>query len=274
MKIPRDEFLKKKSIQLRRKIIQMAFAGNGSHISSCLSSTDILTVLYWKILRIKPKKPDYQKRDKFILSKGHTASALYAILAQKGFFPEKILETYGKEGTILGAHPEYQALPGIELSTGSLGHGLSIGIGKALAAKLNRHPSRIFVLLSDGECDEGSVWEAALFAGHHHLDNLVVIIDYNKFQAFGKTKDVIDLEPLAHKWRSFGWATKEIDGHNLKKIEKVLKVIPQVKKKPTVIIAHTISGKGISFLENKLEWHYFNLNKEQYKKSLEELDKL
>jgi len=268
-----ERSLGNKAKKLRREIIQMAFKGHGIHLSSCLSIADILVVLYWNILKIKPKNPDYPKRDRFILSKGHAASALYAILAQKGFFPKKILETYGQEGTLLGAHPEYKTLPGIELSTGSSGHGLSVGIGMALAAKLNSYPSRIFVLLSDGECDEGSVWEAALFAGHHCLDNLVVIVDYNKFQAFGKIKEVIDLEPFVNKWRSFGWVTKEIDGHNLKQLQKTFNSVPLLKNKPTAIIAHTIAGKGVSFIENKIEWHYFNLSDEQYKKAIKELNK-
>ena len=175
---------------------------------------------------------------------------------------------------MLGAHPEHGKLPGIELSTGSLGHGLPVGTGMALAEKLNGHNSKTFVLLSDGECDAGSVWEAALFAGQNKLDNLVAIVDYNKFQAFGKIKNIINLEPFFDKWKSFGWGTKEVDGHNLKELLKVIHSIPLMKNKPTAIIAHTISGKGVSFLENKLEWHYSNLSEKQYKKAIKELDTL
>jgi len=267
-----EEHLKKKAKKLRKEIITMSFRGRGSHISSCLSIADILTVLYFNTLKIHPKKHSHPKRDRFILSKGHAACALYVVLAHKGFFPKEYLETYGCDGTLLGAHPEYGKIPGIELSTGSLGHGLSVGTGMALAAKLDGSNHKVFVLLSDGECNEGSVWEAALFAGQNRLNNLVVIIDYNKLQAFGRVKNVIDLEPFYSKWESFGWAVKEVDGHNHKELLKVINSIPLKKDRPTTIITHTIAGKGVSFLENKLEWHYLNLTEEQYRKAIEELD--
>lgn len=268
-----ERYLKNITKQIRKKIIDMAYKGNGAHISSCLSITDLLVVLYWDILKINPKKPKELSRDRFILSKGHAASALYAVLAQKGFFQHRYLETYGSNNTFLGVHPEYDTLPGIEFSTGSLGHGLSVGAGMALAAKLNKLECRTFVLISDGECNEGSVWEGVLFSAHMKLDNLIIIIDYNKLQAFGRTKDIMNLEPFAAKWRAFGWATIELDGHNLKQLQKVFHSIPLVKNKPTAFIAHTIAGKGVSFLEDKLEWHYLNLKKEQYKMALEEIKK-
>lgn len=265
--------LKQKAKEIRKKIIKMSFRGKGSHISSCLSITDILVVLYWDLLRINPKKPKEKNRDRFILSKGHAACALYPILAEKGFFKNSYLDTYGRNNTLLGVHPEHGTLPGIEFSTGSLGHGLAAGAGMAFAAKLNNSTSKTFVLISDAECDEGSIWETALFSAHRQIDNLVVIIDYNKLQAFGKTKDIANLEPFADKWKSFGWTVKEVDGHNLQQLSKLLNSVPFVKNKPTAIIAHTIAGKGISFLENRFEWHYLNLNKEQYEKALEEIEK-
>jgi len=267
-------FFQKKAKELRKEILTMAFKSQRHHISSSLSIIDVLVVLYWGVLKISPQDHWNLKRDRFILSKGHAASALYAVLADRGFFPKKYLESYGKEGTILGIHPDYGYLAGIELSTGSLGHGLSAGCGMALAAKLDSLNSRVFVLLSDGECDIGTVWEAVLFANQQKLDNLVAVVDYNKFQAFGKVKDVIDLEPFVKKWKAFGWEVREVNGHNFKQLLQATKSVPLKKGKPTVIIAHTVAGKGVSFLENKLEWHYLNLTKEQYKRAISELDNL
>lgn len=266
-----EKFLKQKANEIRSQVLKMSYEGIGAHISSCLSIIDIMVVLYYNCIRIKPKSKKDNKRDRFILSKGHAAATLYAILADKGFFDKSLLSSYGQENTLLGDHPEYGKIPGIELSTGSLGHGASVACGMAWAAKLNKYNSKIFALLSDGECQEGSVWEAALLAGHQKLDNLVFIIDYNKLQAFGRTKNVLNLDPLPQKWRSFGWTAIEIDGHNIKAIQKTLMPIPRSKNKPTVIIAHTIAGKGVSFMENRLKWHYLNLTKEQYKRALNQL---
>lgn len=262
--------LKTKAKQLRKRIIELSYEAVSAHISSCLSIADILTVLYWEVLKVNPQKPNDPNRDRFILSKGHAAQALYAVLNQRGFFKERLLKTYGKNGTLFGAHAEHR-IAGIELSTGSLGHGLSVGAGLSLAAKLHNLQYKVYVLLSDGECDTGTVWEAALFAAHHKLSNLVVIVDYNKIQAFGKVKKVLNLEPFYKKWSSFNWAVKEIDGHNINKLLGTFKA-KTTKDKPTVIIAHTIAGKGISFMENKIEWHYFNLNEKQYSKAIKEID--
>lgn len=270
--IAKGKYLKKKAQELRKEIITMSFKGQRAHISSCLSIAEILTVLYFDILKLDPEKPDSPNRDKFILSKGHAACALYAILAQRGFFPKKYLATYGQENTQLGQHPEYGTIPGIELSTGSLGHGLPVGAGMALATKLNSYQSKIYVLLSDAECDVGSTWEAILFASHHKLDNLIAIVDYNKLQAFGRTRQVLNLEPFSKKWISFGWTVLEVDGHNPNKLSKAFKTVPKVKNRPTVLIAHTVAGRGVSFLENKLEWHYLNLDKTQYSQALEEIN--
>jgi len=257
--------------EIRKKIIKMNYLSQGTHIGSSLSIVDILTLLYFKILKINPKKPLQSNRDRFILSKGHAAAALYAALAQRGFFSERILNTYCQNRGKLPGHATRGSVPGVEVSTGSLGHGLSMGVGMALAGKNDKRRYRIFVLMSDGECDEGSVWEAALFAAHHKLDNLVAIIDYNKLQAFGRTNEVLNLEPLKKKWESFGWRVKEINGHNFFEIEKVLSRIPFAKNKPGIVIAHTVKGKGVSFMEDRLEWHYKNLMPADYKMALEEL---
>lgn len=262
---------KKITYEIRKKILKMIYESQSSHIGSALSCVDILAVLYFKILTIKPESPLAEERDRFILSKGHAASALYATLAQRGFFSGDILDGYCIDGGKLPGHSTMNCAPGVEVSTGSLGHGLSMGAGMALAKKYDKEKSRIFVLISDGECDEGAVWEAAMSASHHKLDNLIAIIDYNKLQAFGRTSEVIGLEPLKDKWISFGWATREIDGHNYLEIEQSLSNIPFEKDKPNLVIAHTIKGKGVSFMEDKLEWHYKSPTKEEYNLAIKEL---
>lgn len=259
------------SKEIRKKVLKMTYESRTAHIGSSLSCVDILNVLYFKILKIDPGDPLFEIRDRFLLSKGHAAAALYATLSQKGFFPENILEGYCKDGGKLPGHSTKGCVPGVEVSTGSLGHGLSMGAGMSLAAKRDEKNHRIFVLLSDGECDEGSIWEAALFSAHHKLDNLIAIIDYNKLQAFGRTKEVLNLEPFLDKWTSFGWQAREVDGHNFSEIEKVLSETPFREGKPSLIIANTIKGKGVSFMEDKLEWHYKNLTGEQYELALKEL---
>lgn len=257
--------------KIRKSVIEMKFISQSSHIGSALSCIDILAVIYFKILNLNKNNLKDQDRDRFILSKGHAVSALYAVLAEKGFFKKKVLNNYCKNGSKLSGHPTKDCLPGIEVSTGSLGHGLPMGTGMALAGKGDKRKYRVFVLMSDGECDEGSNWEAALFASHHKLDNLVAIIDYNKFQAFGKTNEVLNLEPLKDKWVAFGWNVQEIDGHNFKEIEESLCSL--MPGKPNIIIANTIKGKGVSFMEGKLEWHYKSLSKEEYETALKELSK-
>lgn len=258
--------------EIRKKILKMIYNSQTSHIGAALSCVDILSVLYFKILKVDPVNPWLPNRDRFILSKGHAASALYATLSKRGFFPEKVLNEYCKDGSHLPGHSTMHCVPGVEVSTGSLGHGLSIGIGIALAARHDNRNCRTFVLLSDGECNEGSLWEAVMFAAHHKLDNLIAIVDCNKLQAFGETKKVIDLEPLADKWSTFGWAVKEIDGHNFNKIEDNLKQIPFKKGNPSAIIANTIKGKGVSFMENNLVWHYKSPTEEQYKIAIKEIN--
>jgi len=257
--------------EIRKKILKMMYEARTAHVSSCLSCVDILTVLYFKILKMDSKNPLAENRDRFILSKGHAVAALYAILSKSGFFPEEVLETYCRNGEKLPGHSTRDTVPGIEVSTGSLGHGLSMGVGLALAAKKDGKDYRTFVLISDGECEIGSTWEAALFSSHHKLDNLIAIVDHNKLQAFGRVEDILNLKPLNEKWKSFGWAVREIDGHDFSEIERVLSEIPYEKGKPNVVIAHTIKGKGVSFMEDKFEWHYLSLTKKQYEQALKEL---
>jgi len=241
---------------IRLQALGMVHRARSSHIGSCLSIADLLAVLYGSVLRVDPAQPDWPDRDRFLLSKGHAAAGLYAVLAERGFFPKTWLETYGADDSRLAGHAVHYGVPGIEFSTGSLGHGLSVGCGMALAAKADHASFRTFALLSDGECDEGSVWEAVLFAPHHRLDNLVAIVDYNKIQSFGTVKEVLDLDPLAEKWRAFGWAVREIDGHDHDRIEATLRDIPWTAGKPSALIAHTIKGKGVAFMEGNLAWHY------------------
>jgi len=260
------------SKDIQKKILKMFFDSRTSHIGSSLSEVDILTILYFKILSIDPKNPTAEDRDRFLLSKGHGAAALYATLAQRGFFPESVLDTYCKNGGKLPGHSTRNCAAGVEVSTGSLGHGLPMGAGMALAGKRDEKNYRVFVLMSDGECDEGTTWETALFAAHHGLDNLIAIIDYNKLQALGRTNEVLNLEPLKEKWQSFGWKAREINGHNFSEIENTLSEVPFEKGKPSLVIANTIKGKGVSFMENKLEWHYKNLTQEDYEKALKELE--
>lgn len=257
---------------LRRHALRMVHRANASHIGTCLSTADLLAVLYGKVLRVDPSKPHWPERDRFLLSKGHGAAILYATLAECGFFPRERLETYCQDGSSIGGHITCHGVPGVEVSTGSLGHGLSIGCGMALAGKRDDKAYRVFVLLSDGECNEGSVWEAIMFAAHHCLDNLVAIVDYNKIQAFGTTQEVLDMEPFTEKWRAFRWAVREIDGHHCQEIEEALSNVPFEPGKPSCLIAHTVKGKGVSFMENQLAWHYKSPNVEDLVKALAEIE--
>ena len=257
--------------QIRLLSLQMVYQANASHIGTCLSMADLLAVLYGKILRVDPANSKWIDRDRFILSKGHGAAILYAVLAEKGFFPKEWLDTYCQDGSKLTGHISHY-LPGIEASTGSLGHGLPIGCGMSLAGKREDKSYRVFVMLSDGELDEGSNWESILFAPQHQLDNLVVIVDYNKIQSFGTVQEVLELEPLAVKFQAFRWSVREIDGHNLQQIEETLSSIPFETGKPSCIIAHTVKGKGVSFMENQLAWHYKSPNREQLAQAIREIE--
>jgi transketolase len=257
--------------RVRRHALHMVHRTNASHIGTALSMTDLLAVLYTDILRIDTTRPDWPDRDRLIVSKGHGASGLYATLAERGFFPTDWLDTYCTDGSRLAGHVTHHGVPGVDFSTGSLGHGLAVACGMALAGLRDRRPYRVYALLSDGECDEGSTWEAVLFAPHHHLDNLVVLVDYNKIQSFGTVKEVLDLEPFADKWRAFNWAVREIDGHDHAQIARVLREVPFTPGRPSVVLAHTVKGKGVSFMENKLAWHYKSPNAEQLSAALAEL---
>lgn len=259
--------------RIRQLTLEMVARSRSSHVGSCFSIADILAVLYKRVINIDPQQPEANDRDRFILSKGHAAAVLYAVLAELNFFPLEWLESYNTVGAKLLGHCTSHGVPGVELSTGSLGHGLSVGLGMAQAAKMDQNDARVFVLLGDGECDEGSIWEAALLAPQLKLDNLVAIIDYNKIQSFGTVKEVIDLEPFTNKWSAFGWDTLEIDGHDHKQLYDALTHSNQLNK-PTAIIAHTIKGKGVSFMENQLAWHYKSPSEEQLRIALQEVEQI
>jgi len=256
--------------RIRRHVLDMTCRAKSSHVGSSFSMAELLAVLYGSILRVDPNRLDWEDRDRFILSKGHGCAGLYAVLAERGFFPIEWLQTFYQNGSLLAGHATTTA-PGVEVSTGSLGHGLSIGAGMALAAKRDGKQHRIFVLLSDGECDEGSIWEPALFAPQHGLDNLTVIIDYNKVQSLAAVKDVMDLEPFADKWRAFRWNVKEIDGHDVEQIEATLSALPFEEGRPNCVIAHTVKGKGVSFMEHTVLWHYRSPQGEELEAALREL---
>jgi transketolase len=255
---------------IRAKALRMVHRAGTSHIGSCLSIADILAVLYDSILVIDPANPNLRNRDRFILSKGHATAILYAVLGEQKFFPEALLDTFCQYGSFLTGHANHH-VPGVEVSTGSLGHGLPIGCGMALAGKQAEQSFKVYVLVSDGEMDEGSNWESVLFAPHHKLDNLVVIVDYNKIQSFGTVKDVLDLEPMVDKWKAFMWAVREVDGHDHRLLEQTLCSTPFECGKPSVVIAHTLKGKGVSFMEDKLAWHYQHPNAQQLSQALSEL---
>lgn len=266
-----EEDLEHFARQIRLRTLSMIYKAKSSHLGSAFSMAELLVVLYTKILKVDPKSPDWADRDRFILSKGHACSVYYAILSECGFFPKEWLDEFYMDGSHLAGHATHTGIPGVEFSTGSLGHGLPVACGMAYVAKKDNLNHRIFVLLSDGECDEGSNWEAALFAPHHRLDNLVVIVDYNKIQSLGTVKEVLDLEPFAEKWRVFGWSVVEIDGHDFEQIENALTRLPSERGKPTCVIAHTVKGKGVSFMEGKLLWHYRCPDEKEMDSALAEL---
>ena len=265
--------LDRRSKELRRKIVRMIEAGGRGHVGSAFSLVEMLRILYDEVLRFDPVNPRWPERDRFVLSKGHGCLALYVLLAEKGFFPESELWKFCKSDGILGGHPEYGKVPGVEASTGSLGHGLSFGVGFALNARLERARHRTFVICSDGESNEGSLWEAVLCAAKHKLSNLTVLLDYNKQQSYSTTYEVLDLEPFADKWRAFGFAVEEADGHSVPELRAALSRTPFDPQKPSAIICHTIKGKGVSFVENNLNWHHKNkVTPEEVKALLAELE--
>ncbi len=256
--------------KIRRHVLDMTNISRGSHIASAFSVADIIAVLYSDILKFDNKNPKMKDRDRLVLSKGHASAALYSALAESGFFPVDVLKTHYANGGKLCGHVSHNGVNGIECSTGSLGHGISIACGMALANKKDGNKNRVFAIVGDGECDEGCVWEAALFANHNELSNFTVIIDYNKMQSLDFCENTVKLEPLADKWRAFGWNVTEVDGHNHEDLKNALSKVSQ--KSPTVVIAHTIKGKGVSFMENNILWHYRSPQGEEYEKALKELE--
>lgn len=263
--------LRIKAVEIRKAILQMLTEAGSGHTGGSLSIVEILLALYHHALRHNPKKPDWPQRDRFILSKGHGCPALYAVLADCGYFPADELSTLRKHGSRLQGHPQ-KGLPGLEISSGSLGQGLSIANGMALGARLNNAPSRIYCLMGDGETNEGQIWEAAMTAAHYQLDNLCGIVDLNKLQIDGFCCDVKNMEPVNKKWQSFGWHTIDVDGHDLTALIGALDAARATKGKPTVLICCTVKGKGISFIENKVEWHGIAPKKDHLERALKELD--
>jgi transketolase len=255
---------------VRGTVVRMSHEAKTAHLGSSLSVVDILVAAYWGALRLDPQALDAPDRDRLILSKGHAASALYAVLARWGAFSPLLLDTYGRDGGQLGEHPS-PSTPGVEAATGSLGHGLSLGIGMALAGRIQKHNFRVYAVLSDGECNEGSVWEAAMMAAAQRLDNVVAIIDYNKWQATDRSDEVMALSPLREKWQSFGWTAHEVDGHDTQALSDLLRQVPDGSGKPVAIVAHTVKGKGVSFMEDDNNWHYRIPTATELDRALEEL---
>ncbi|MBI4368201.1 MAG: transketolase [Candidatus Omnitrophica bacterium] len=258
--------------EIRKDIIRMLAEAGSGHPGGSLSATDLLTALYFKVMRHDPKNPKWPDRDRLVFSKGHGAPALYAALAHRGYFPKEQLMTLRKLDSPLQGHPDMRRVPGLEASTGSLGQGLSIGAGMALAGKLDRKDYRVYVVLSDGETNEGQVWEAASFAAHHKLDRLIAVLDYNKFQLDDAVKSIIDMEPVVDKWKAFGWRVFEINGHEMKTILKTFEEAEKAKGKPVMIVAHTIKGKGVSFMENNNHYHGVAPTQEEAERALKELE--
>jgi len=250
--------LDERSKYLRRLVVRALAGGERGHVGSSMSLVEIMRVLYDDVLRYRANEPKWTGRDRMILSKGHGCIALYVLLADKGFIPLETLDTFCRRDSILGGHPEASKVPGVEASTGALGHGLSVGVGMALAARAQKRDSRVFVVMGDGEINEGSVWEAAMCAGKHGLSNLIAMVDYNKIQSAGPTREIQDLEPLLDKWRAFNFAAIDVDGHDVEALRAALRRVPLSADRPTAIICHTVKGKGIAFAENDPNWHHKN----------------
>ncbi|KPK97156.1 MAG: transketolase [Omnitrophica WOR_2 bacterium SM23_72] len=263
--------LEKKAKEIRRLIIQMLAKAGSGHPGGSLSATDLITVLFFSVLRHNPKDPSWPNRDRFHMSKGHCCPLWYAVLAQTGYFPKERLWTLRQLGSVLQGHPDRRT-PGVDVASGSLGQGLSVGLGMSLAARIDERDYRVYVLLGDGETQEGNVWEAAMASSHYRCDNLCAILDYNGFQIDGKTEDIMELEPLVAKWQAFGWHTLEIDGHNMSQILTAYQEAESMKGKPSIIIAHTTKGKGVSFMENVVDFHGRAPTKEEAQRALKELE--
>jgi transketolase len=265
--------VREKAREMRIRMVRMVECARSGHLAPAMGCADIVASLFFNIMNFTPENVKDGDRDRFVLSGGHKALALYAALSLKGFFQEEVLYSYCKFNSTLGGHPDASKVPGVEISTGSLGHGIPIGAGIALSGKLKNKDFKVYVLMGDGELLEGSNWEAAFFASHYKLDNLIVIIDRNGLCADGTVKEVMDVEPLKEKWEAFGWTVKEVDGHNIKELMDTFKSIPSVQGKPTIVIANTVKGKGASFMENKYEWHNMVPSNEQFECAYKELQK-
>jgi transketolase len=252
--VVQQEDLNALAADIRLTALEMIARARSSHVGSVFSSAEILAVLYGAVMRVRPAEPEWPDRDRFVLSKGHACAGLYAVLAARGFFPRERLEGFYVDGGSLAGHATHKGVPGVEVSTGSLGHGLALSVGLAAGAKRKGAPWRVFALLSDGECDEGSTWEAALLAPQLGLSNLTAVVDYNKIQSLGRVDEVIPLEPFADKWRAFGWDVQEVDGHDVEELLRALD--PAGASRPRCLLAHTVKGKGVSFMEDDLLWHY------------------
>ncbi|MFZ1936104.1 MAG: transketolase [Thermoguttaceae bacterium] len=274
MSVSPEQVLELRELARRIRVhsLRMTQRAKSSHVASSMSMAEILAVLYRRILRLRPESPDASDRDRLILSKGHACAGLYAVLAECGFFPLDWLDSFYIDGAKLPGHATADGIPGVEISTGSLGHGLPVACGMALAAKRDGRGHRVFAVLSDGECDEGSNWEAILFAPQHELDNLVVIVDYNKIQSLASVKEVLELEPFVEKWRAFRWAVREVDGHDVAALIDLLAGLPFEPGRPSCLIAHTVKGKGVSFMENTVLWHYRSPQGQEFERALAELN--
>ena len=257
--------------EIRGQLVEMSHRTGAPHLGSALSCVEILAAAYWTCLRIDPAHPEDPDRDRLLLSKGHAATTLYAALAYRGFFPVTRLDTFAQAGGNLPEHPSAHCVPGVEIASGSLGHGLSLGLGMALAGRIQDRRYRVYVVMSDGECNEGSVWEAALLAPAHRMENLCAVIDYNKWQATGRSNEVTALPSLREKWAAFGWSSSEVDGHDLQAVSRVLSRVPDGTGKPVAIIAHTVKGKGISFMEDDNNWHYRIPTADEVRRAKQEL---
>jgi len=272
MSPPSTKDLSRVAHTIRQRTIETSARAKIPHLGSCLSCVELLTTLYWQELNINPTAPNSPKRDRFVLSKGHGAPVLFQVLAERGFFPVERLSEFGQPGSVFHEHPPKPGyIPGVEAATGSLGHGLPMALGMAIAQRIQGEQNRCYALLSDGECNEGSIWEAAMFAAGQRMNHLTAIIDYNKWQATGRSQEVMALEPLAAKWEAFGWHTQQIDGHNFEAIKEALDAARSETEKPSVIVADTIKGKGVSFMEDDNNWHYRTPNTEELAAALTEL---
>lgn len=269
--VPDPLWLKRKAQELRINILEMVVAANGGHIGGAYSAIDFMTALYFRVLNHDSSNPTWPDRDRLVFSKGHGCLSLYTCLAHSGYFRRSRLAEFGKDGGLLGGHPERGHIPGVEVTAGSLGHGLPQAVGMAMAAKMDSKKHRIFVVMSDGECNEGSVWEGFMAGSQHKLSNLTVIIDSNKLESLGRTADILNIEPLGDRLRTFGWGVREIDGHDMKQIVEALETSPYEPHKPSAIVANTVKGKGVSFMEGATMWHLRGPTKDEARAAFSEL---